>query len=122
VFYLEQDLGTSSPKQTAARKTKGYAELAARQEHRRHFPATTLDTFGVLCITTNAYRCEQLAKQIATRPRPDLWLFIDRRELSAESFLSGPITWNHQLERGPLVKLPAGPSSVPVGTPSGDGR
>ena len=122
VFYLEQDLGTSSPKQIAARKTKGYAGLAAEHGHRRHFPETTLDTFGVLCITTNAYRCEQLAKQIATRPRPELWLFINQRELSAESFLSGPITWNHKLERGPLVKLPAGESALPAGTSSGDGR
>lgn len=122
VFYVEQDLGTSSPKQIAARKTKGYAALADKQEHRRHFPTTTLDTFGVLCITTNGYRCEQFAKRIAARPRPDLWLFIDQRELSAESFLSGPITWNHKLERGPLVKLPAETSSLSVSTSSGDGR
>ena len=116
VYYLEQDLGTSSPKQNAARKTKGYAALAERQGHRRHFPETTFDTFGVLCITTTSYRCEQTAKYVAKRPRPDLWLFIDQRELTAESFLHSSITLNHKLERAPLVKLPA---AEPAGTASG---
>jgi len=107
VYYLEQDLGTSSPKQIAARKTKGYASLAAQQLHRRHFPQTTIDTFGVLCVTTNEYRCKQIAQQLSKRPRADLWLLINQRDLSADSFLSEPITWNHNLERAPLVKLPA---------------
>jgi hypothetical protein len=106
VFYLEQDLGTSSPKQIAARKTKGYAGLAAHQLHRNHFPETTMETFGVLCVTTNAYRCHATAKQVAKRPRPDLWLFVDQKELTPESFLHGAITLNHKLERAPLVKLP----------------
>lgn len=120
VYYLERDLGTSSPKQIAARKTKGYATLAAQQQHRRHFPETTLDTFGVLCVTTNAYRCEQIAKQISKRPRPDLWLLIEEKELTADSFLSEPITLNHKLERAPLVKLPAGQSALPAGATSGE--
>ena len=107
VFYLEQDLGTSSPRQNAARKTKGYAALAAHQIHRKHFPETTLDVFGVLCVTTSAYRCQATAKHIAKRPRPDLWLFVDQQELTPESFLHGPITLNHKLERAPLVKLSA---------------
>ncbi len=116
VFYLEQDLGTSSPKQIAARKTKGYAALAEQQLHRRHFPETTLDTFGVLCITTNAYRCEQTAKQIEKRPRPDLWLFINEKELTPETFLHGAITLNHKLETAPLVKLPASAVEAPMAT------
>lgn len=107
VFYLEQDLGTSSPKQIAARKTKGYAALAEQQLHRRHFPETTLDTFGVLCITTNEYRCKQTAKQIEKRPRSDLWLFINQQDLKPEAFLHEAITFNHKLERAPLVKLPS---------------
>ena len=35
VFYLEQDLATSSPRQIAARKMPGYRELARRQGHRK---------------------------------------------------------------------------------------
>ncbi|QDU10902.1 replication-relaxation family protein [Gimesia aquarii] len=104
VFYLEQDLGTSSPKQIAARKTKGYAELANRKLHRKHFPETTLDTFTILFITTTAYRSQTTAERIRTRPRPDLWLCIDQHELTPESFLYGPITLNYQGERAALVK------------------
>lgn len=106
MFYLERDLGTSSPKQIAARKTKGYAALAEQQGHRKHFPETTIDVFGVLFVTTTRYRAEQTARLIAKRPRPDLWLFVDEHELTAETFLGGTITYNHKLERGPLVKLP----------------
>lgn len=118
VFYLEQDLGTSSPKQIAARKTKGYAALAAIQGHRNHFPETTLDDFRILCVTTTPYRCEQIARQIEKRPRPDLWLFIDQKELTPTSFLYEPITLNHLLERGPLVKLPSPPVIQPELSPT----
>ena len=104
VFYLEQDLGTSSPKQIAARKTKGYAELANRGLHRKHFPETTLDVFSVLFVTTNAYRCKTTAEKLRARPRPDLWLCIDQHELTPEAFLHEPITLNCQGERAPLVK------------------
>ncbi|MCC7420565.1 MAG: replication-relaxation family protein [Planctomycetaceae bacterium] len=114
VYYLERDLGTSSPKQIAARKTKGYAALADTQGHRNHFPETTMDAFGVLFITTTRYRAEEAAKQIARKQRPDLWLFLDEHEVTAESFLHGAITWNHKLERGPLVKLPAGAPQTAV--------
>ncbi len=37
-FYLEQDRNTSGVRQVAASKTPGYAALAERQLHRRHFP------------------------------------------------------------------------------------
>jgi len=104
VFYLEQDLGTSSPKQIAARKTKGYAELANRKLHRKHFPDTTLDNFTILFITPTAYRCKTTAEKIRTKPRPDLWLCIDQHELTPESFLHDPITLNYKGERAALVK------------------
>jgi hypothetical protein len=108
VFYVERDLGTSSPKQVAARKTKGYAELAARQHHRKHFPQTTLDRFSVLFVTTTKYRRDATAKAIAKRPRPDLWLFVDQRDVTPETFLFEPITWNHLGQAGPLVKRDKG--------------
>ena len=116
VFYLERDLGTSSPKQIAARKTKGYAALAERQEHRRHFPETTFDQFGVLCVTTNSYRCRETAKQIAKRLRPDLWLFADEQSLTADSFLHGAIFHNSADELVSLIKH--SPSRSPESTPT----
>ena len=113
VFYLEQDLGTSSPRQIAARKTKGYAELANRNLHRKHFPETTLDDFKVLFITPTAYRSQITAEAIRKKSRPDLWLCIDQHDLNPESFLHDPITLNHNGERGSIVK----PTSVEVVTP-----
>ena len=103
-FYLEQDLGTSSPKQIAARKTKGYAALANRNLHRKHFPETTLDNFKVLFITTTSYRCKTTAEKIRKKQRPDLWLCINQHDLTPESFLHGTITLNHKGEQGSIVK------------------
>ena len=107
VYYLEQDMGTSSPKQVAARKSKGYAGLAEIHGHRRHFPEATLDSFGVLFVTTSRYRRDQTARLLGKRPRPDLWLCIDVHDLTAETFLNGAITCNHLLELAPLVSVPA---------------
>lgn len=106
VYYVEQDRGTSSPQQIAARKSKGYAELAARQGHRRHFPTATVEQFGVLLVTTNAYRCRATAKELHDKPRPDLWLFIDQHDLRPETFLFAPITRNHLGTLGPLIQRP----------------
>lgn len=106
VFYLEVDLGTSSPHQIAARKTKGYEELGVQQYHRIHFPETTLDDFSVLMITTNGYRCRATAKAVSRCPGAERWLFVDRREITPESFLHGPIVLDCQSHTGPLVKTP----------------
>lgn len=112
VYYVEQDLGTSSPHQVAARKTKGYAELATRNGHLRHFPAATVPTFRVLMLTTSAYRVRAIAREVSERPRPDLWLFIDQRELTPESFLFQPITFDSQGQPGPLVQQDDAPTVI----------
>lgn len=103
VFYLEQDRGTSSPAQIAARKTKGYAELARQQGHRRHFPETTLPTFSVLFITTTRYRRDLAAKLIATQPGAELWRFVDGHDLSVEAVLHQPILIDTTMTAKPLV-------------------
>ncbi len=97
-------MGSSSPKQVAARKTKGYAELANRKIHRKHFPETTFDNFKVLFITPISYRSKTTAEKIKAKPRPDLWLCIDQHELTPESFLHEPIAVNHKGERVSIVK------------------
>lgn len=104
VFYLEQDLGTSSPRQIAARKTQGYAELARRHGHRAHFPTTTLDTFSVLLLTTTPNRRDAIAKAVAKKSSAELWLFAAQSDLTAESFLHAPITYNVQGVAAPLIK------------------
>ena len=50
--------------QIAAAKTPGYAELQQTKGHRKHFPETSYDDFGVLMVTTSPGRRNQLAKAI----------------------------------------------------------
>ena len=104
VFYLEQDLGTSSPTQIAARKTKGYAAMLDRELHRRHFPTTTLSRFSVLVVTNSAYRCKAIGEALRKKPHPEAWLLINQKDLTAESFLYSSIVYDTQAVAGPLVK------------------
>lgn len=109
VFYLEQDRATSDPKQVAARKVKGYAELYRRQLHRNHFPHTTLEKFTVLLVTVDAFQRDQIAKEVAKQTdfEPGLWLFVDLHDLQPETFLHQPITYNCQGEAAPLLQQPS---------------
>jgi hypothetical protein len=104
VFYIERDLGTSSPKQVAAKKNRGYAELTRREGHRQHFPETTLPRFSVLLVTTSKYRVEQIADQLQKRESPELWLLVDEHDLTPASFLHGDIVYDTNGQVGPLVK------------------
>ncbi len=110
-FYVEADRGTSGVRQVAARKAPGYAEVARRKLHRRHFPQTTMDDFAVLLITTDARRRDRLAQEIAKKESPELWLFADRADVKPETFLYDETVWfNHAGEAGPLIQEPEPPS------------
>ena len=113
VFYIEQDLGTSSPHQVASRKTKGYAELARQLKHRTHFPQTNIDSFSILFITPTKYRCVQLGKELRHHESPELWRMIDQHELTTESFLHGQICYQADGSRTSLIR----PASTAAGTP-----
>lgn len=104
VFYLEQDRATSSPRQIAARKSKGYAAMLAEQRHRQHFPQTTLARFSVLVVTTSCTRRDEIAKAVSKKSDTEHWLFAASRDVSAESFLHQPITVNTALEALSLVR------------------
>ena len=95
------------PRQIAARKSKGYAELARQQGHRRWFSETTLDQFTVLFITTTKYRRDETARQLSKKPGSQLWLFIDNHDLTPERFLHDSIVINCLGEAAPLVPPPA---------------
>ena len=112
VFYLEQDRGTDSPRRIAARKTPGYAELARRQLHRRHFPETTFADFSVLMVTTDLRRRDALRKNMHKKPGSELWLFASARDLRPETFLHESITVNCDGTAAPLVK--SSRESLPV--------
>ena len=108
VHYVEVDRGTSGARRVAASKTPGYAELAAVQAHRRHFPETTFNDFLVLIITVSANHRDRLMREVAKKAenRPDLWMFIDQNEFTPESAIYGDIVWDHQGNVASLVARP----------------
>jgi hypothetical protein len=104
VFYLEEDRATSGVNQVAARKCKGYAALAEARLHAKHFPATNVQTFTVLCIAPNARRREALRKAFGGKVGSQLWRFASVDELTPETFLHEPIWYPVSGEPMPLVK------------------
>ena len=111
VFYLEQDRGTTGTRQVAARKTPGYAELAGRREHTRHFPQATVDSFTALLVTTTPRRRDALRKAMHEKPGAELWKFAAQTEVTFQSILCEPIFYPCQGDPVPLVKTSAISSS-----------
>lgn len=104
VFYLEQDRNTSGVHQIAASKSQGYAAMAERQLHRKHFPTTTLDRFSVLMVAPSERRREALKKAMGEKAGAGLWRFASATELTAESFLHAPIWHLCDGEHSSLIK------------------
>lgn len=106
-FYLEQDRNTSGVGQIAASKTKGYAELAARMLHRKHFPDETAGSFSVLLIAPTDRRRDALRKAFRDKPGARLWRFAAEPDITAEKFLFAPIFFPCEGEATPLIKSSA---------------
>jgi hypothetical protein len=104
VFYLEQDRGTSGVRQVAARKIKGFAELAAQYGHHAHFPATNVETFTVVCIAHNQRRRDALRRAFDGLTGSNLWKFCSADQLNNESFLFEPVWYATTGDAVPLVK------------------
>ena len=105
VYYLEEDRNTSGVERVAASKVKGYAELAKRQWHRRHFAETTLPSFTVLMVAPTPRRRDHLRQAIHRKPGWELWRFVSVTEMTAESFLHEPILYRCDSDQGiPLVQ------------------
>jgi Replication-relaxation len=110
VYYLEEDRNTSGVERVAASKTKGYAELAVRQWHRRHFMEATVPTFTVLMIAPTSRRRDHLRHAIHNKPGWELWRFAASTELTADSFLHAPILYRCDSNVGvPLVQPSVSP-------------
>ena len=113
VYYLEQDRNTSGVERVAASKTKGYAELAVRQGHRRHFSETTLPTFTVLLVAPSPNRRDNLRQAIHRKPGSELWRFVSATDLTAESFLHEPILYRCDSDQAvPLVQPTVQPQAI----------
>lgn len=104
VFYLEQDRNTSGVHQVAASKSPGYATMAERHLHRKHFPTTTLDKFSVLMIAPSERRRDALKKAMREKVGAGLWRFASVTDLTRESFLRAPIWHLCDGEPSPLIK------------------
>lgn len=105
-FYIELDRDTTqSSDRVAAQKCHGYAGLYEQRMHiSRHFPTTNVEKFSVLFVTPTPRRRDALAKSFSTRPAPWLYKFCSQTELSAETFLNGPIWHTTHGLVAPLIK------------------
>jgi hypothetical protein len=97
-FYLEFERGGggrgTGVRQLAKRKTPGYAELARRQLHRRHFPTATGE-FTVLLLAPSTERRDAIRRAYCERDpvtyRTDLWRFVCLADIDATTFLFGEV-------------------------------
>lgn len=116
-FYLEFDRGTVSGTRIAASRPRGYAELAARRGHRRHFPGVTVDPFAVVLLAPSRARRDNLRKELAGKPGAELWKIAALPEFTPETALTGSIYYPcGDGEPPPLVRpesLAAAPAEVP---------
>jgi hypothetical protein len=104
VFYLEQDRATSGVQQIASSKTQGYAVMAERELHRKHFPEATVDTFTVLMIAPTARRRDALRKAIENKPGAALWRFASIEDLKPETLFTSPVFYPSKGEPAALVR------------------
>ncbi len=102
VFYVEEDRNLSAPKQIAY-KVPGYAALAERGLHRRHFPETNVAEFSVLMIVPTKNRVEILRRALRSSPGANLWRFVVKADLTPEKFLHEPIF--HRCDGEPVALL-----------------
>ena len=106
VHYVEIDRNTSGVRSIAASKTPGYVELFNTQRYKQHFPATNVDLFTVLMVTTHPTRRNRLAEAIADKPGAALWKFVTQDDITPDNFPYGAVFFNCKGEPKPLVKRP----------------
>jgi hypothetical protein len=113
-IYLELERGDgdrgTGARQLADRKCPGYAELARRQLHLKHFPTAKTDRFCVLLIAPHHQRRDAIRRAFRQKDpttfRTDLWRFAAMAELTAETFLRARIFYPcEDLAAEPLVRL-----------------
>jgi hypothetical protein len=111
-YYVEVDRDTTKDaRRVAASKSEGYAVLAERSLHKRHFPAANVDPLTVLCIAPTPRRRDALAKAIKDKRGAELWRFAALDDLTSDSFLTEPVF--HPCEGTPAAILKSGVNSTP---------
>ena len=106
-WYVETDLGSSSPPQVVHRKAKGYQQLAESGLFReRHFPqlAPREDDFRILVVTTTRWRRDRMAAIASKAPGAHRWRFVAFQDLVAEWILHERVILDTQDNWKRLVK------------------
>lgn len=103
-FYGEIDRATTGLQAVAASKTPGYASMAQRKLHARHFPEAAKYPFTVFMVTPTVGRRDQLAKAISPKPGAVMWKFASWPELTPENLLHGPVFRNCEGQPVPLMR------------------
>jgi len=103
-YYLELDRATSGVRQIASSKPPGFAEMADRGLHARHFPGAENIPFRVLMVTPTAKRRDDLRAAIASKPGAFLWRFVAQDDLRPETAFHEPIVYGCDGVGQPLIK------------------
>jgi hypothetical protein len=118
-FFLEQDRNTDSAPHYVAKKVKGYAGMLQKQLHKKIFPDTTMDDFGVLMISPDERRRKALCEAMKGQPGERLWKFASVDKLTTDNVLHEPHFYPPEGEAVPLVRPEAIPGGTPAGSPGG---
>jgi Replication-relaxation len=120
-YYVELETGSNPVQKAANEKTPGYAKLAEKGLHTRHFPG--VGGFSVLCFAPDPQWRDFLRKCFRPKERVDLWKFAALTDVKPATFFEAPIFYT--ADDGPpsaLVKGAAGSPGQVTGQVSGVGR
>lgn len=104
VFYGEEDRASDSAERYINGKVKGYAALADRKLHKKHFPEATIEDFTVLMFSPDRRRRDALRFALRGKAGAHLWRFAAKDELTPENLLTEPVFFPVEGEPGSLTK------------------
>jgi hypothetical protein len=99
-FYGELDRSTTGIADISRSKTPGYAFMAEKMGHGRHFPRSGNIPFRVLMVALDANRRDALRKALKGRPGCALWRFVSWEDWVPEKILHAPIIYKCDPEEG----------------------
>lgn len=104
ICYVELERGTSGARHVAKKKANGFDLLQKRQLHKQHFPEVDDDCFDVLCVAQNRVHRDQLKNAFKDSPGKQLWLFVDKNQLTPDAFFFKPI-WHNVFASEPVALI-----------------
>ena len=99
--YIELERGTSGPRHVTKKKADGFDLLHKRKLHHQHFADLNEPNFDVLCVAPNRVHRDHLRRAFKDASGKQLWLFVDKNQLNADSFFFKPI-WYDVTNKNPI--------------------